>query len=75
MRTTKTDRERVKRFESAAKLLAKFNLQLVRFDPGIVCKTEESVYPLNFGYNEWEWLEPILRAHLKLKGFRVRGRR
>ncbi len=75
MRTTKADREKVRRLESAEKLLTKFGLQLRGFDPGVICYDAKENALLHFGYEEWKWLEPILRAHVKLRGFRVRGRR
>jgi hypothetical protein len=75
MRTTKADREMVRRFESAEKLLARFGLQTRGFDPGVTCYDAKENALLHFGHEEWRWLEPILRAHVKLRGFRVRGRR
>jgi hypothetical protein len=60
-----TDKQIVERITKIQKLLAHFDVKAYAFDPGVRCYTIEpflnyTTCSLNFGHNEWKWLEPLL---------------
>ena len=60
-RLTAQDRELVKKMDSARELLKRFGLRLRGYDPGVTA--DDSLgRKFEFGYYEWEWLEPILQS-------------
>lgn len=75
--TKKQEKELVDRLNKTQKLLKQFGLDAYAYDPGVLCVPSELAgsprynATINFGDNEWKWLEPLLRE-LSLARFRLR---
>lgn len=73
MMTKKQEKEIVARIDNTQKLLKQFGLNAYAFDPGVRCTPVKLAGSpryddaLDFGWNEWTWLEPLLRELLKLR--------
>jgi hypothetical protein len=66
----KTNKQIVDRVIKIQRLLDKFGVKGYAFDPGVLCYYKVKGYivmrevHMDFGYNEWEWLESLLRELL-----------
>jgi hypothetical protein len=72
----KEKKQLIKRIGKIQKLLNQFNVEACSYDPGVRCYRKASGYMgeiyMDFGHNEWEWLEPLLRELLYLRRKNVR---
>jgi len=49
-------------------LLQNFGLRVLGISPGVsTCRIDAPSMPLNFGTDEWDWLEPLLQELLTLR--------
>lgn len=70
---TKKEREEVvKRINRTQRLFKQFGVQVYAFDPGVRCYILGIGGPkadLDFGGNEWKWLEPLLKELVQWRGY------
>lgn len=58
--------DRITEFQNVKALLAKVGLCLYGYNPGVTA-VDKKDNCLSFGYDEWDWLKPLLEELLELR--------